>query len=388
MAYFWEGSSEWEPLVQQWGVKLSPSGRLQLPSDPKLKLQLSELKDALAEKTDYTSKTADQLYKEWQQLFAKSDLAKVGKKKLVGKQTKHKSFLPHIFEEYRTDPSRRNVQSLKNLTEFILNKLSECVKDIEPDYEFCPVLTGSMAEGSKIGYPDDFSYRLDAPGLQKKRVDFDESKPLLIDALKSKDSRKSFTPVMDNFTNVLQQAAEQLKEKQPGAANYLLVHHFKRFTSTSYACCMILSWRKTEFAKPLFVKLELTPAIPMEDSKLSERKDPFGEAVSSQAHFLWKYHPLTQTTVAEWSVCAAEQAFMAKLPDVLMQGLQMAKLVTSEGVIPHGELQNLDTYLLKNLLFWSIDRGQVHRDSDPSMRTVLEVAQKVLKLYVEVCFIT
>ena len=122
----------------------------------------------------------------------------------------------------------------------------------EPEYAFYLVLMGSMAEGTKIGYPDHFTYRLDVLGLGNMRVDFDESKPQIIDVLMtSPDKTEDFDTVMNNFFRTLEQAADELKQDQPGTANNATIDTYINVGTDGFATpCIILSWKKTEDANP------------------------------------------------------------------------------------------------------------------------------------------
>ena len=181
--------------------------------------------------------------------------------------------------------------------------------------------------------------------------------------------------------------SEGMKEPEIALQKNVVIH-FYNYSSSRRKCKMpylVISWKKSPTSEPLLVKVNLLPATPIKDTKLSLKKNHLGHAVTNQAHFVWLYDAEVKKTLPQWSACAAEQAFLSKLPRGHLRSLQVVKLVTSNLVIPHRPEQQIDHYLLKNVLMWGIAKGDIPQERLTTTKAVLDVSQKLLRGYLDVC---
>ena len=271
---------------------------------------------------------------------------------------------PYISGYFDREGENERIAIGKYVEDFVLHITSQ-VKRSNKKFAATPILSGSVAEGTKVGLPDEYDFILHLHELQDEFDKHEESLEYKSPFRRGFDISSLFSEYMVAFRNQVLQNEQHMKDfriaKPPLHSSKL-----NPFTIT-------LLWNGNCF-KYLEIHIDLVPAFKISYQEAQARLLVLGkESAKSQIFAVFKQN-LFSGTLLRLSFSLHERDMLQALPMYAKNGYRLAKAVRHTEVCPNIQLSDrpiasvdeyVITYMLKTcLMHTSKDCEQNHLEDN------------------------
>ena len=259
---------------------------------------------------------------------------------------------PYISGCFDGECQEECVNIQKCVEDYVFN-ITKLVESSNKKLASTPILSGSVAEGTKVGLPDEYDFILHLYELQDE---FDESE----ETVKFPSHLRQYFDTETVFAKYNEAFLKQVREHY--RMNNLEYLTSQIHTSTITPFTITLVWNGNIF-KDLRVNIDIVPAFKISHQKAKTRLLHVGkESPSNQIFLVTKTHGYGAEPLRQ-SHSLHERDLLQNLPIYVKNGYRLAKAVRHAEVCPSLQLSDMTitsvdkyitTYMLKTCLLYTV----------------------------------
>ena len=291
---------------------------------------------------------------------------------------------PYISGYFDREGKKEVTTIMKCVQDFVLH-ITKQVESSNKKLASTPILSGSVVEGTKVGFPDEYDFILHLHELQDEFDKHEEHPKYSLPFRTNFDGSTIFAEYIDAFTTQVLQYQQHMKDfhllKPPMATSQI-----KPFSVT-------LLWNGQCF-KYLQVSIDFVPAFKISHQKAQSRLLNLEKtSANSQIFAVFKQNKLKHAHL-QLSYSLLERDLLQALPLYVKNGYRLAKAVRHPEVCPNMQLSDrtiasvdeyVTTYMLKTCHLYIIKEQELNHMEDNDWLSPLSI-KWAIKIYEQMKF--
>ena len=291
---------------------------------------------------------------------------------------------PYISGYFDKEGENESIKVQKCVEDFVLH-ITKLVERSNKKFAATPILSGSVAEGTKVGLPDEYDFILHLHELQdefdKNEDTLEYNSPLRMNF----DISTIFAKYLDAFTQQVLQYQQHMKDF------HLLKPPLVTVTVKPFS--MTLLWNGNCF-KYLQINIDFVPAFKISHHKAQARRLILEtESANSQIFAVFK-QDFFKSDYLRLSYSLYERDLLQALPLYVKNGYRLAKAVLHTEVCPNMQLTDrtiasvdkyVTTYMLKTCLLHVVKESEIIHMEDNDWLSPLSI-KWAIKIYEQMKF--
>ena len=290
--------------------------------------------------------------------------------------TLQKSYISGYFDRERQNESK-TIQTY--VEEFVLD-ITKKIENSKKKLAATPILSGSVAEGTKVGYPDEYDFILHLHGLQDE---FDEtSKSTVLTSTPHFEVQMDIAQLLREYLDVFNEHLQKYEHRK----NFFL--HKSAKNSSVRPFTIILS-QTGIFFKYLKVNIDFVPAFTISYQKVQEIFPRISPACVKGQIFAIMKNCEYQSVDLRLSFSVHERDLINSLPMYVQNGYRLSKAIRHKEVCPNAQVlgmmftsvdEYVTTYMLKTCLLHTMEECEHKHLEDNEWLSPLSI-KWAIKIY-------